>query len=73
MDAFEFTKSEAQCPVCGGNPGDPQCDCVLATETGTCEICEAGGVCPCSSSDEQVKLASDIRRASIDTPFKLGL
>jgi hypothetical protein len=65
------------CTRCGNGWGHPACTCCLAKADGFpyCETCDFGkSPCTCGAAEAaQIKLATDIRKASLDTPFKLGL
>lgn len=82
MDDFAFSNEQpvegeetGDCALCGGEPGCADCHCVADPDTGFCEACDMGeGECPCPQIiEEQMKMAADIRKAALDTPFKLGL
>lgn len=82
MDDFVFSNEQpalgddnSACERCGGELGCANCHCLADPDTGFCEACDMGdGECPCPQViEEHLKMAADIRRAAIDTPFKLGL
>lgn len=82
MDAFDSTnqpqepvEGEPVCPVCSGVPGNPNCVCELDETSELCARCDISGescACPVVQEDD-MQLAAEIKRAALETPFKLGI